>query len=132
MQILTDKNFILYAAQNYDNPQCHSTEEFNDDIRRIKYVKKLLTRYVETGELKERLILNHIVVLSNLFRPEPLCRILLLKMEPQFQMVKPFILGLKVLTPFICNVKSQRNVDTDDIPMDQNIIKKIRYIFNDI
>ncbi len=128
MEVLTDKNFILYCAKNYDNPQCHSTEEFVEDLRRVKYIKKLITRYIETGELKERLILNHLIVLNNIFRPEPLCRILVLKMEQHLSYVKPFLLFLNILIPNILNVKEKRNIDTDDIPMDQKIIDRLRKI----
>ena len=56
MQQLDDSNFMLYAAANYDNPQCYDTDEFYDDLKRFKYLKRLFNRYKETGELKERLI----------------------------------------------------------------------------
>jgi len=126
--VLTEKNFLLYCAKNYDNPTCHSTKEFEEDVRRIKYIKKLLTRYKETGELKERLILNHMIVLNNIFPVEPLCRILFLKMEDNFHLVKPFLLLLNCLVGNILNVKSTRNVDTDTIAMDQGIIEALRKI----
>ena len=64
---LTDKNFLVYAMHHYDNPQCHSIAEFEEDIKRFLYLKKLLSRYKVGGELRERLILNHIIVLYNLF-----------------------------------------------------------------
>lgn len=128
IDVLTDKSFLLYAAKHYENPACHSTEEFLEDIRRIKYIKKLITRYVETGDLKERLILNHLIVLSNVFRPEPLCRILCLKMEPQLPYVKPFLLMLNVLVDTIYNVQTVRKIETDGIPMDREIIKRLRDI----
>jgi hypothetical protein len=78
---LTEKNLFVYAAKHYDNPGCCNTEEFLDDLRRIKYIKKLITRYIESGDLKERLILNHIIILVNLFGPEVTCRILFLKFK---------------------------------------------------
>ena len=58
---LTESNFLLYAAKHYDNPQCMDIEEFQDDLKRINYIKKLLNKYKTTGELKERLIINHII-----------------------------------------------------------------------
>ncbi len=130
--VLTDKNFILYAAQNYHNPCCNSVDEFNEDIRRIKYLKKLVTRYIQTGELRERLILNHIIVLSNIFDPETLCRILFLKMEPQFGYIKPFLLALNILIDKIINVKNERVVDTSNIVMDEQIIGALRRIFTNV
>ena len=64
---LTDNNFLVYAMHHYDNPQCHSLAEFEEDMKRFLYLKKLLSRYKLNGELRERLILNHIIVLYNLF-----------------------------------------------------------------
>lgn len=64
---LTDDNFILYAMHHYDNMQCHSIEEFEEDLRKFLYLKKLFSRYKNNGELRERLILNHIIVLYNIF-----------------------------------------------------------------
>ena len=64
---LNEENFTLFAIRHYDNPQCTSTEEFYEDIRRFRYLKRLLKRYHRTGELRERLILNHLIILSNVF-----------------------------------------------------------------
>jgi hypothetical protein len=64
---LTDNNFIVYAMHHYDNLQCHSLAEFEEDMKRFLYLKKLLSRYKLNGDLRERLILNHIIVLYNLF-----------------------------------------------------------------
>jgi len=127
---LTDENFLLYCAHNYDNPQCHSTEEFLEDIKRIKYIKKLITRYIESGELKERLVLNHITILYNVFGPEHLCRILYLKMKHQFQYVKPFLILLNIMPERLYNIKDETVVDTRLIAMDQKIIKQLREITN--
>lgn len=125
-EVLTEKNFLLYAAKHYENPACTGIDEFNSDIRRIKYIKKLCTRYEQTGELKERLILNHLIVLSNVFRPPALCRILFLKMESQFHFVKPFLITIGFLVPKIENVKEERVVDTAGISMDSGIIFALR------
>lgn len=64
---LTESNFLLYAMHHYDNTQCHSVQEFEEDLKRFLYLKKLFSRYKNNGELRERLILNHIIVLYNLF-----------------------------------------------------------------
>lgn len=128
MDILTDKNFILFCAQHYNNPQCHSTDEFMEDIRRIKYIKKLLTRYIEKGDLKIRLILNHLIVLSNVFEPSILCRILCLKMESQLNYVKPFLVMLNILPESIYNVRNERKIETSDIAMDIGIVNALREI----
>lgn len=64
---LNESNFLIFAMHHYDNPQCHSLQEFEEDLKKFLYLKKLLSRYKNTGELRERLILNHIIVLYNIF-----------------------------------------------------------------
>ena len=130
MDRLDETNFLLYAAKHYDNPQCHSTEEFLEDVKRIKYIKKLITRYIESGELKERLILNHLTILCNVFGPEVLSKILYLKMKPQFQYVKPFLILMNVLPEQLHNIKDESLVVTDLIPMDESIIQTLRVMTN--
>lgn len=125
---LNNDNFLIFCAKHYDNPQCHSTEEFIEDLRRIKYIKKLITRYVETNELKERLILNHIIILNNVFGGEVLCRILLLKMRNEFKYIKPFLVLLNVLPERAYNVGKEKVIYTDLIPMDETIIEALRKI----
>ena len=125
---LTDDNFLIYAAKFYDNPHCLSTEEFIEDLKRIKYIKKLITRYIEGGELKERLILNHLIILNNLFGSDHLCRILYLKMKLQFKYIKPFLILLNVLPDKIYNIKDDHIIDLNLIPMDEHIIQVLREI----
>ena len=62
---ITSDNVIMFAIANYDNPQCESEKEFYDDMKRFKYIKRLLRKYHETNILKERLLLNHIIILRN-------------------------------------------------------------------
>jgi hypothetical protein len=64
---LNESNFLLYAMHHYDNTQCYSLVEFEDDLKKFLYLRKLISRYKNNGDLKERLILNHIIVLYNLF-----------------------------------------------------------------
>ena len=63
-ETITDSNFQLYAAQNYYNPACIDIEEFEEDLKRFKYIKRLITRYTETRVLSTNLILNHLIVIS--------------------------------------------------------------------
>jgi len=126
---LHDGNFLIYCAKRYDDPGVTSTEEFMEDLDRIKYIKKLLTRYTETGELKERLILNHIIVLHNCFG-KYLSKILFLKLEPQFHYVKPFLILLNALPLIIYNV-NEKNIHTDEIPLDIGIVTALRKINNE-
>ena len=127
---LNDANFLIYAAKHYDNPQCHTTEEFIEDLKRIKYIKKLITRYINNGELKDRLILNHLIILSNVFPPDVLCRILYLKMKSQFGYIKPFLILLNVMPEVLYNVKDEAIIKLDMIPMDERIIESLRKIKN--
>ena len=127
---LTDDNFLIYCAKHYDNTQCYSTEEFLEDVKRIKYIKKLITRYVQYGELKERLILNHVIVLNNVFGVEHLCRILYLKMKRQFKYIKPFLVLLNILPDRLYNIGNEDVVFVDNIGMDEDIVKALRTIRN--
>ena len=125
---LTDKNFLLFCAKHYDNSRYISTEEFVEDLNRIKYIKKLVTRYVENGDLKERLILNHIIVLNNCFGPDILSRILYLKLKTQMRYIKPFLILLNILPEKIYNVDNDMVVDTNLIEMDPFIVDKLRKV----
>mgnify|MGYP000949346240 FL=1 len=124
--VLNDENFLLYCAHHYDNSKYTSTEEFNHDLSRIKYIKKLITRYIVNDELKERLILNHIIILNNCFGPEVLCKLLWLKLEKQIEYVKPFLVLLGVLPRYIYHVGDKDYIDTDLILMDQHIVERLR------
>ena len=126
---LTEENFLIFCAKIYDNPAMHSTTEFIEDLDRIKYIKKLITRYLDTGELKERLILNHIITLHNCFGDQ-LAKILFLKLENHYHLIKPFLIILNALPDRISNVGSHSIVYTDDISMDQTIIEALRKINN--
>jgi hypothetical protein len=128
---LTNENFLIYCAKYYDNPQCHSTEEFIEDLKRIKYIKKLITKYVENGELKHRLIINHLVILNNVFGAKHLPRILYLKMKNQFFYMKPFLILLNILPDTIHHVGNEDIIYTDTIPMDDLIVFKLRTLNND-
>ncbi len=129
LERIDDSNFLLFCAKYYDNAQCHDTEEFYEDLRRIKYIKKLITRYVVTGDLKERLILNHLIILQNVFGPAILCKIIFLKMPNQLKYIKPFLVMLNILPDKVYNVgKEGRTYITDEIEMDPVIINALRKI----
>ena len=124
--VLDENNWLLYSARNYKNSACTGTNEFLEDLKRIKYIKKLITRFETTGELKERLLLNHVIVLGNVFEPTALCRILFLKMEPQFGFVSPFLMMISMLIEKIINVKKTRVIETKNIAMNQDIVNALR------
>ena len=95
---LTNKNFKLYAAQHYNNPECVDAEEFYEDLNRFKYLKRLLRRYADKGDLQERLILNHLIVLYNVFGIEACNKMMWYKInEEHWHYLKPFLVYLNYL-----------------------------------
>lgn len=95
---LTNENIIMFAIKHYDNPQCEGEAEFHDDMKRFKYIKRLLRKYQETGVLKERLILNHMIVINNVFGADAASTLLLFKIEPEFwSVLKSFMKFLNML-----------------------------------
>lgn len=98
MITLTEENLYLYAAKHYYNPKYIDMEEFQEDLKRFKYVKRLLNRYLESGKLSERLILNHLIVIFNVFGIEASLNILELKLlEKHWPLVNPFLVFLKAI-----------------------------------
>ena len=120
---LNEKNFLLYAMKEYNNPQCTEVEEFNDDLKKIKYIKRLLNQYVSEGVLKERLLLNHIIIFYNVFPPAAATRILFFKIEEKFwPILKPFLFYLKLLPEDKIESIMGREIRTNEILMDQGVI----------
>ena len=114
---LTSRNFELFASQHYNNPECCDIEEFKEDLTRFKYLKRLLRRYEQYDDLQERLILNHIIVLYNVFGIEAANRMMWFKVEPEHHsMLKTFLIFLNYL-PEDAKV---------EIPLDQVIMDKLR------
>ena len=124
---LNEKNFLLYAMKEYNNSQCTSIDEFNDDLKKIKYIKRLLNQYVSEGVLKERLLLNHIIVFYNVFPPAAATRILFFKIEEKFwPMLKPFLFYLKLLPEDRVDSVLGKEIRTGDISMDQGVVDSLR------
>ena len=97
-QKITNENFLLFAIKHYDNPQCVGEEEFYDDMKRFTYIKKLFSKYEESGVLKERLILNHIIIITNLFGVDAGTTLLLFKLEQKYwSYLKTFLKFLNML-----------------------------------
>ena len=96
---ITPQNVVMYAIKNYDNPQCEGEKEFEDDLKRFKYIKRLLRRYYDTGVLKERLLLNHLIVLNNVFSMEAATTLLLYKIQPAYwPALKSFLIYLNSIS----------------------------------
>lgn len=123
---LNAENFLMYAIKNYDNPACKGMSEFNEDLKRFKYIKRLLSRYKAGKGLKERLILNHIIVLNNLFGPDACVRMMFFKMEQKYwSEVKTFLIFLNLIPP---NMQITAVVNETDIPLDMTIANTLRKI----
>lgn len=126
---LDESNFFLYAAKHYTNPYCYDTLEFYDDLNRFKYLKRLFSRYQESGELKERLILNHIIVLYNIFGVEPATRMLFLKLYEFHKYLKPFLVLLNYMPEVVKSIGIEgKDILSSNIPMDQFIVEQLRKI----
>ena len=87
---LTESTFLLYAMKNYDNPQCTEMSEFEEDIKRFQYLRKLFSRYRQDDDLKERLILNHLIVIFNVFGPTA-TNMLFMRLHEYHEFLKPFV-----------------------------------------
>lgn len=125
---ITEQNFILYAMKFYDNAQCLSEQDFYNDLKIIKYIKRLLNRYKKTGELKTRLMLNHIIMLGNVFPVEVLTRILFLKIpEEYWSELKTFLIFLKYMPDSIDSING-RNIISSDISLNLEIAEELRKI----
>ena len=99
MDQLNKSNLMLYAARHYYNPRFSDIEEFNEDLKRFKYVKRLLNRYLDEGNLSERLILNHLIVIFNVFGIEPSINMMRVKLdERHWSVIKPFLVFLRYIT----------------------------------
>ena len=116
---LTEENVMLYAAKAYYKPQFSDIEEFHEDLKRFKYIKRLVNRYIEHGELAERLILNHLIVIFNSFGTEPSINILKLKLDDKhWPVIKPFLIYLNYI----------EHDKITGFPMDPDVVNRLRQI----
>ena len=118
---LTEENFTLYAIKHYDNPACKGIAEFNDDLKRFRYLKRLFNKYIAGKDLKERLILNHLVVIYNLFGAEAATRMLFFKVDREFwSQLKTFLVFLNYMP--IGPISAQGIVvEGYEIPLDEKV-----------
>lgn len=122
---LCDDNFLIYAMKAYDKPNCIMSE-FEEDLKRIKYIKRLIRRYRLTGELKERLILNHIIILANVFGIESAVRMLFFKIDREdYDILKTFLVFLNYMPKTVHGVNG-KNIHSADIWVDLFVGKRLR------
>lgn len=124
---LNDENFTLYAASNYKNPH-YTVAEFEEDLSRIKYIKRLFNKHTNNGEPKERLILNHIIILSNVFGVQPTVKMLFFKLGPEYYTyLKTFLIFLGFMPDQIISING-KIINSSDILIDMDIANTLRNI----
>lgn len=116
---LDESNFLLYAARNYYKPNVIDAEEFYNDLKRFMYLKRLFNRYDKTGEISERLILNHLIIIFNVFDIKPSLKMLEYQIEEKYW---------NALKPFLIYLRHIRNDEYTEISMDQVVVEKLRKI----
>lgn len=124
---LTSENILMYAMKIYDKPNCIMSE-FKEDMKRFNYLKRLFRRYRKIGEIKELLVLNHLVVLYNVFGAEALTRLLFFKMSKEDQpILKTYLIFLSCMPDVVKGIKGQ-DLLSSDIPVDLKIAEVLREI----
>ena len=124
---LTNDNMMMYAIKAYDKPNCIMSE-FSEDMKRFNYLKRLFRRYRKHNELRERLVLNHLVVLNNVFGPEVLSRLLFFEMaELDYSQLKTYLLFLSCMPDVVRGIKGN-DILSSDIEVDMQIANVLRTI----
>lgn len=124
---LTDENIMIYAMKAYDKPNCIMSE-FNEDMKRFNYLKRLFRRYRKLGELRERLVLNHLVVLNNVFGSEVSARLLFYMMSKEdYSSLKTYLLFLSTMPEKVRGIRGD-DIISSDIPVDMIVADELRKI----
>lgn len=122
---LSEQNILLYAIKSYDKPNCVKSE-FDDDYKKFRYIKRLLQKYRLTNEIKERLLLNHLVVLQNVFGVEASTRILFFRIdERDYKALKTFLIYTSAMPERIKGIRD-RDIVSSDISLDPRIVEILR------
>ena len=116
---LNEGNYLLFAIKFYDNPQAVTKSDFEDDLKRIKYIKRLLKRYKNTGELKIHLIMNHLIILFNVFNEAAVPLLFYNLEEDLWPIVKSFLVYLK-------RIPEYPKTKVNEIDMDKNVIDQLQ------
>ena len=124
---LTNDNIMMYAVKVYDKPNCIMSE-FKEDMKRFNYLKRLFKRYRKMGELREQLVLNHLVVLNNVFGPESATRLLFFKMsKDDYSALKTYLIFLSCMPERVRGIKGH-DILSSEIPVDMTIANALRNI----
>jgi len=121
---LTNENYLMFALLHYDNPHCVDIKEYFEDVRKLKYIKRLFNRYKEDNVMKERLILNHLISFYNVFDNKAATRLLFFRVgEQYYSLLKTFLVFLNRMPE-----KVNENLYSDDIQLDDKVIEILRKI----
>jgi hypothetical protein len=124
---LNDGNFIMFAMKHYSNPNCTNIDEFHDDIKRIRYIKRLFAKYKESGDLKERLVLNHLCILYNSFDHRAITKMLVMKISDHLECLKPFLILLNYWNTNFGTINGNVVLDSK-ISLDTKIVSILRKV----
>ena len=124
---LSNENVMIYAMKVYDKPNCIMSE-FKEDMKRFNYLKRLFRRYSKVGEMRERLVINHLVVLYNVFGVEAATRLLFFKMaKSDYSALKTYLLFLSCMPDVVKGIKGQ-DIISSEISVDMGIAEILREI----
>jgi|TARA_Y100001937_G_C6907318_1_gene236013 hypothetical protein len=124
-KVLTEENFILFAMKHYDNPSCEDADEFYSDLNRIKYIKRLIRKYLNGEELKERLLLNHLIIFFNVFGIQSAKRMIFFRFEEEYHSI------LKTFLVYLNYIKDNETIDSIElvrIPINTTVANVLREI----
>ena len=124
---LNDDNVLLYAIKAYDKPNCVMSE-FDEDMKRFNYIYRLFIRYKNFGEIKERLVINHLIILCNVFGPEAVTRLLFYKIPEEFYpILKTYLLFLSLMPEKVKGIRG-RDIVSSNIILDSGVVNILRGI----
>ncbi len=125
--LLTPDNLTIFAARYYDNPGCLDANEFEEDLLRLTYLARLFSKYADSGTIKEQLVINHFVVLFNVFPHTIAIQLIFMKLAKYLSYVKPFLVFLNKCPDIVLSGVGNP-IYTSDIPMDKHLVEKLRRI----
>ena len=125
---VNDNNFMMFAIKHYDSPSCTGETEFREDLSRIRSIGRSFSRYRKTGKINERLVLNHLIVLYNVFEAQAMTKMLAFKLNNYLDYLKPFLMLISMWPDRIEGVGGDYIIIGSDIFMDNQLVKKLREI----
>ena len=125
---VNDNNFMMFAIKHYDSPSCTGETEFREDLSRIRSIGRSFSRYKKTGKINERLVLNHLIVLYNVFEAQAMTKMLAFKLNNYLDYLKPFLMLISMWPDRNEGVGGDYIIIGSDIFMDNQLVKKLREI----